>query len=143
MKLQIQIPESTWEAYAIHAEKIHGLTNQTVSPEALMADQLARFAHVIPSDRIIVLEPASRARLEEILQGGGLADAKDLVAKVQNLASLEIGNVRVDFTPGQWEELRNLARRNARQLSDVVEATVRGMDSIFFNHVTPGGNGHV
>jgi len=141
MKLQLQVSEQTWEAYCDHADRIHGLTNQTVSPESLMADQLQRFAHVIPSDRIVVLEPASRARLEEILQGGGLADAKDLVAKVQNLASLEIGKVVVDFSPAQWEELRNLARRNAKTVQDVAEATVRGMESIFFNHLS-GGNGN-
>lgn len=143
MKIQLQVSEETWEAYSSHADRIHGLTGQTVSPESLMADQLGRFAHVIPSDRIVVLEPTTRQRLEEILQGGGLVNAHDLLSKVQRLADLQIGEIRIDFTPGQWEELKNLARRNSRQLVEVVEATVRGMESIFFNHVTPGGNGHV
>lgn len=136
MKVTITIPDDVYDSYLGHAEKVQGTSGKhVVSTEHLIESQISRFQHVSPADRVIVVDSQSRERLETILQGGALRDSKDLVKRVELLASLEIGQVRVDFTPAQWEELKNRAIRNNRTVQQIAEATVMDMEPIFFDHL--------
>ena len=59
---------------------------------------------------------AHRQRLESILGLGSTQSAENLVAAADRLAKLEIGGLKVDFTPGQWEELRRKAAAQGQSL---------------------------
>lgn len=135
MKFRMQTEDQTYEAYERMAEELQAQAGKSATAEELMAHQLERFRSVHPADRVVLVDPRNRDRLEQILSGGTLRDAEDLVAKVQKLASLEIGEIRVDWTPGQLRELQEYARRNRKTLQEVVKATVERMGAQFFSHV--------
>lgn len=135
MKVLLQIPDTVHDAYIRHAEKLQG-AGGSASAEDLMIQHLERYKDVPPHDRIVVVESRARQRLEDILQGGALRDSADLIQKVEHLASLQIGQIKVDFTPAQWTELKNRALRNNRTVYQIVEATVRDMEILFFDHVS-------
>jgi len=63
-----------------------------------------------------------RAELERVLGIGVMQSPEDLVRAVDRLARLEIGGILVDFTPGQWEELK----RKAAVQSQTVEQFLSG-----------------
>jgi len=132
--LSIQIPDDVWKSYTAQATGMQQ-NGQTISAEELMADRLERFSAVTPSDRIIVIDPKNRQELENVLSGGSLLSAEDLVTKVKAVISISIGDIRLDFTPGQMRELNNVARRNGRTVEQVVKDTVKRMEAQFFNCV--------
>lgn len=134
MKFTIQTTDDVYDAYSAQADDM-GAHGQTVTPEELMADRLTRFAAVAPGDRIIVIDPKSRQELETVLSGGSLLSAEDLINKVKMVISISIGDIRLDFTPGQMRELQNIARRNGRTVETVVKDTVTRMSAQFFNCV--------
>jgi len=130
VKLTIQITDDTYERYAAHAATTPG----SASAEEMMAAQLARFEEVRPSDRIVVVDSRHRARLEDLLpSGGSLKDAADLVNRVDRLARIEIGEVKVPFTVGELEELSYRARHQGRKHADLIEEAVAAWHEQFFN----------
>jgi hypothetical protein len=135
VRISLTIPDELFDIYTKRAEEMQGRSGKTASPEELMQKQLDTFKWVHPSDRVIVITSKDRERLEEILSGGTLRDSKDFVDKVQALADIQIGQVRVDFSPGQLMELKKYAGRNNRSLEEVTKATVAGMSYQFFNHL--------
>jgi hypothetical protein len=134
VKTTIQIADDLYDRYSAQAEGMQQ-RGQAVTAEELMADRLDRFKAVEPGDRVVVIDPAARQELEHILSGGSLFDASDLVKKVKAAISISIGDIRLDFTPGQMRELSNIARRNGRTVDQVVRETVKRMEVNFFDCV--------
>jgi hypothetical protein len=134
MKITVQIADELYDHYLGQSEAMQQ-RGATVSAEELMADRLERFKAVDPGDRVVVIDPKSRQKLEGLLSGGSLMDADDLIRKVEGAMSIRIGDIRLDFTPGQMKEMAHLARRNGRALEEVVKDTVARMESLFFNHL--------
>lgn len=134
MKFTLQTSDDLYDHYHTQAESMQG-NGASVTPEEVMADRLERFKDVSPSDRVVVIDPKSRQALEQILSYGSLQSAEDLVKKVESLASIRIGDIRLDFTPGQMRELANVAKRNRKTVEEVIKETVERMESLFFNHV--------
>jgi hypothetical protein len=72
-------------------------------------------------------------RLEDRTGLGSTRSAEALIAAVERLASLSIGEVRLPFTPGQLEELVWRAQKRGRTLESEVQAVVnRIRDELFF-----------
>jgi hypothetical protein len=65
------------------------------------------------------------ADLERVLGVGAARSPVELVRAVDRLARLEIGGVLVDFTPGQWEELRKKAAVQNQTLEDYLQRMVK------------------
>lgn len=101
-----------------------------------IVDLLVQFADVPvkPGDRVVVMGPELRERLEQILGMGHILSGEDLLQKVQGLASLKIGGVAVDFSPRQWEELATRAEKSGRTVEEVVADVVKRMAGDFFNY---------
>ena len=134
MKLSLQIPDEVYDAYAKHSERLAGRGNgHSASPEDMMAAQLSRFAKVAPMDRVVILDSASRDALETLLSGGAIHSGADLLKRVQQLADLEIGGVRVEFTTKEWEQIRNYATRNGLTVQGAAESVVAGLHDQFFD----------
>lgn len=138
MRLQIQIPDSVYDAYTNRASEMSG-NGKVISPEEVIADILDRFSGVSPTDRVIVVGNTHRQRLEKLLSGGGLFDAEDLTTKVEGLASISVGDIRLEFTPGQLKQLAHFARRNGKTVEEVTKETVKRMEWMFFEHLENGG----
>lgn len=130
MKRTIQIPDEVDEQYAAAAALLGG----KVSVEEILSAQLQQFAAVRPTDRIIVVDSRSRDRLEQLLPGGSLRDAADLTTRVDRLAKVEIGEVRVPFTVTELEELAFRARRQGRKVKDLVSDAVASFHDHYFNY---------
>lgn len=130
MKRTIQLPDEIDEQYEQVAAQLGG----KVSVEEVMSAQLQQFAKVRPTDRIIVVDTRSRDRLEQLLPGGSLRDAADLVSRVDRLAKVEIGEVRVPFTVTELEELAFRARRQGRKVKDLVSDAVASFHDHYFNY---------
>lgn len=58
---------------------------------------------------------AHRTKLERALGIGSTETPEHLVTAVERLARLTIGDIPIDFTPGQWETLAHRAQK--RQIS--------------------------
>ncbi|KKL13353.1 hypothetical protein LCGC14_2526630, partial [marine sediment metagenome] len=128
MRITIQLTDELAALYQKRAD------THAVRISSLLAEQLKRFVHVDPYDRIIVIPSAQRDELERILSGGALEDAADLVLKVEKLASIRIGGVSLDFTPGQKRELKRLADRQGITYKEIVARTVKSMEEQFFSY---------
>lgn len=134
MKVTIQVDDALYEKYAGRASELAARKpGATLSASEVMAAQLDRFKDVDPIDRIVIVDTKRRGALEEILGGGSLMNAEDLVVKVKRLAKIEIGGIAVQFTPGQLEELKNRAARNRLSVQELTQRTVRGLSENFFN----------
>lgn len=128
MRVTLQIPDELYDAYAAHLQPP---LNGHASPEDLMISQLERFKTVSPQDRAVIVANRDRIRLEEILSGGTLRDSADLVKKVEGLARLEIGEVKVTFTPGELNNIKVFAAKNRIPVQRAVEQVVHGMKEQF------------
>jgi hypothetical protein len=124
MKVTLQISDDLYEKYAERA------AGQATAEELLLA-QLERFKEVSPMDRVIVVLSKERAGLEKILSGGTLRDGADLLQKVSSLASIEIGGVKVDFSPGELRNIKHFATKNRIPAQQAVEQVVHGMKEQF------------
>lgn len=134
MKTTIQLPDDLYDAYTSAAEGMAGL-GKVVTPEEIMVDRLTRFKDVAPSDRVVVVDPKVRNRLEMILSGGSLKDAEDLLKKVEDLADLKIGEIRIDFTPGEWKRMKNWANRQGKTVEFIMKDIVARIRLTIFDYV--------
>ncbi|MCJ2564309.1 MAG: hypothetical protein LN417_09520 [Candidatus Thermoplasmatota archaeon] len=128
MRATVQLTDDIYELYQAIADK------HAVRISSLLQEQLKRFAHVDPYDRIIVLPATQRDELEKVLSGGAIEDASDLVLKVESLASIQLEGVVLDFTPGQKRELKRLAERQGITYEEIVKRTVQSMEEQFFSY---------
>lgn len=71
--------------------------------------------------RTLVLDDSDRTSIERTLGIGSTETRQHLTTAIARLASLRIGAITIDFTPGQWETLAHRAEK--RGIS--VEALVR------------------
>lgn len=124
MKVQLSLPDDLYEKYA---ERAGG----QVTVEELLLAQLVRFQEVSPMDRVLVVLPRERAALEAKFSSGSLRDGADLLAKVEALAAIEIGGVKVDFTPGELRNIKTFATKNRMPAQQAVEQVVHGMKEQF------------
>lgn len=124
MKITLSLPDDLYERYA---ERAGG----KVTAEELILAQLERFKEVSPMDRVLVVLPKERAALENKLGGSSLRDGQDLLSKVESLASIEIGGVKVDFSPGELRNIKTFAAKNRIPVQQAVEQTVHGMKEQF------------
>lgn len=135
MQVKLRIPDETYDQYEKTAEKVQATSGKTVTVEELLSAQLDRFAGVSPTDRIVVIPSGHRDRLEQLLGGGSLRSSEDLVSRVESLASISIGDVRLGFTPGQMKQLAAIAQRNRKTVEQVVKETVKEMEWRFFDEL--------
>lgn len=137
IRTYLEMDADLHDQYAEQAAKLNSASrNGHVSPENLMVAQLLRFAFIPPSERVIVIDAEHRDKLEHLLSGGAIRDGADLWEKVSRLASLEIGGLRVDFTPSQWTQLKRFASRNGITLEEATKRVVRQMSEQFWDYIS-------
>ena len=132
MKLTLQIPDELAEVYEAMGERLNG--------SATLADiilaQLDRFKCVHAADRIIVVDSKSRERLENLFSGAMLKDGEDLATRVQALADLSIGEIRVPITLAQWRLIKTWASRAGRSPGEMAATVIRDIKYELLNRVS-------
>jgi len=130
MILRLEIPDALYELYSAHARG-----DESKVP-ALLVQQLDRFRRVSLTDRILIIDPHHRAKLEELLSHPTpqIADAKDLLARVDALAHIEIGGVAVRFNQRDLTALASYAEKNNLSVQEAVEYTVQRMKDNFMSY---------
>lgn len=86
------------------------ITNGAQIVDVLSPDQFTRLYEPVEATGL-VLAGALRARIERTLGIGSTETPEHLVTAIERTARLVIGDVRVDFTPGQWEHLAHRAEK--------------------------------
>lgn len=93
----------------------------------------ARYQKIEPGS--LRLPAAACEQIERTTGLGSTRSSEDLVAAVERLAAIEIGSVRIDFTPGQLEELRLRALKRGRSVQLEIKAVVdRIREEIFWRN---------
>ena len=134
MKTTIQMTDDVYDAYTSAAEGMAGL-GKLLTPEEIMVDRLTRFKDVSPEDRVIVVEPRTRGRLELILSGGTLKDSEDLLKKVEGLADIKIGEIRIDFSPGELKKIKHWADKQRKTPEGILKDIVERIKLSIFDYV--------
>jgi len=131
MKLSLSIPDVLYELYLAHAKG-----DEAKVPE-LLVQQLDRFRRVNPIDRILVVDAHNRAKLEELLPNPlpTIADAKDLLARVDDLAHIEIGGVAVHFAPRDLRAIAHHAEKHSLSVQEAIQFTVDRMKGNFLSYL--------
>lgn len=81
----------------------------------------------------LTLTHEERQAIEAVTGLGTTATGRELVAAVQRLAKLSIGEVNIPFTPGQIEELKHRADKRGHTLEQEVQAVIdRIKDELFW-----------
>ena len=66
----------------------------------------------------------TRARIERILGMGSTETPEMLATAVERMARFKIGDIRVDFTPGQWDHLTHRATKMGLTVGDMLKRLV-------------------
>lgn len=130
--MRVNIPDDILDAYQLHADK------SGLPLEQVLAQQLRKFRQVAPKTRVVVLTGDALDTVEQVLAGGSVSSGADLANKVTRLAGIRFHEIRLDFTPGQLDELAYRAERQGRPVKDLVAEIVRGITEQFF-WTTAGG----
>ena len=77
-----------------------------------------------PVTQGLVVPDEARPQLERVLGIGTTKDVRSLLDAVARLAKLSVGNIQIDFTPGQWEELTRRAAVQNQPLATYLERMV-------------------
>lgn len=86
--------------------------------------------------------PAVKRALEDRLGLGSCASGASLLAAVTRLAKISVGEIEIQFTPGQLEELGHRASKNGRAIRAELQSVVKRLESeLFHNAPLPAGNG--
>ena len=73
-----------------------------------------------------------RSRIERTLGIGSTETPEHLATAVERSARLVIGDIRIDFTPGQWEHLAHRAGKMGLTVEALVRRVVERTTSEFF-----------
>lgn len=80
----------------------------------------------------LTLSFADCAAIESYAGLGATRTGDTLIAALDRLASIRVGGVRIDFTPGQLSELTHRAGKRGQTLAQTIQAVVdRVRDEIF------------
>jgi hypothetical protein len=95
---------------------------------------LLRRAQVLATDtHALVIPERERAQLADLLGGLPVRSAATLVERVQALADLSIGKIRIPFTPAELTEIKTKADRLGWPVERVLQAIVKQVKTEWYN----------
>ena len=84
---------------------------------AIVSEQEFR-QHYAPADRPkLQITPEDQSTLAKLLGFGSTNSSLELTRAVEKLARLRIGDVEVNFSPGQWEEIARRAEKRGQPIA--------------------------
>lgn len=126
--VRLTLPDDTLDR-VMDAANAHQCTVETAAERIL-----ARAVKDLPlTGRAVVLSGEELARVETILGSGSVLNAQDLAQKIDRLAGVGFEHVRIQFTPGQLEDLARRAASNGITPRELIERTAPRIYEQFFN----------
>lgn len=125
--LRVSIPDGSMDKLH-HRAREQDKDLEFAASLALIAGLDAIPAH----GRFAVLDQATLQALEAILQGGSVTNGADLLAKVKRLAGISMGHIRLGFTPGQLETLKEKADRQGKTVEQLIDQMAPRIYEQFF-----------
>lgn len=98
-----------------------------VSPEQLLAK------YEIKADGGLSVSGPVRRQIEDLLGMGTGATELTLLAGIQRLARLHLGDIEIPLTPGQWEELQYRADKNQVTVESYLRQIVSRIEDELFH----------
>lgn len=99
---------------------------------ALTTDELLNQYDLVQEHSLLLDRPTCEA-VEQRIGLGSTRTSADLLRALDRLASLRIGEVRIDFTPGQLEELVHRADKRGITLAQEIARVVdRIKEELFY-----------
>lgn len=136
MNITLSVPKPVYRQYIEAARLRH--KKDKVGPKEIqneLIEHLRRFADIKSEDRVIIVKAKERAALENILGGGSLSSGEQIIERVESLASLRIGDHRLDFTPAQMNEIKHRAEAQGITTEEEFRRVVRKMEQDFFDNL--------
>ncbi|HEY6415607.1 MAG TPA: hypothetical protein VIX41_05205 [Acidimicrobiales bacterium] len=109
------------------------LVRGTHTLDVLTEARFRQTYEAVPSGGL-TLTAAQCARLEQTVGLGVTQIPIAFILAVERLAALHIGDIRLDFTPGQLEELQHRAVKRGQTIEDAVRAVVHRIRDEIFHH---------
>lgn len=128
MKVEIQISDELFARYELQSRA------RGISVKRELQERLEKFIDAPATDRVVLVRGHIRNEFEKLLNCS-LSDDVDLLARVNRLASLSIGEHRLEFTPGQLAELKIRADKNGREFLDELKIAVKSVQSLVFDRI--------
>ena len=136
-RVTLQLPDDLYDLYASRAKA------RSRHIDRLIVDELKAIQHFdVSSDRVVVIDPETRQRIETLLGEGHVMGAEDLANKLERLLDIKVGGISLSFTPSQRHELKELAARNGFKVQDLIRATVKSMEELFFTNAYDEASKH-
>lgn len=99
----------------------------------ILERQLVKFAGVPVAGRVLVLTGEALDTTERILGLGSTVTSAAFVLALRGHAGITIGDIRIDFSPGQLAEIQHRAEMQGKTPQVIVEDIVAQMSVEFFN----------
>jgi hypothetical protein len=91
-------------------------------------------AYEILHEGQLTLSPADRQQLERTLGLGATASVVSLIAAVERLAAIEVGTIKIDFSPGQLAEIKHRAAKRGHTVQRELELAVERVSGDIFHN---------
>lgn len=99
----------------------------------VVGDPVLRDRYQIIEPGALTLNAATCVRLESTLGIGATLSVERLVPAVERLASISIGTIKIDFTPGQLDEIALRAKKRGQSVEQALQAVIdRIRDELFW-----------
>lgn len=96
------------------------------------AESLEDRYEIVPQG-VLILSAVERAQIDQVAGLGSTRTGADLVKAIDRLAHIEIGTVKIGFTPGQLEEITHRASKRGYSVEQELRRIIdRIKDEIFY-----------
>ena len=126
MKFNISIPDELFEHYV----KAYGLPNAY----ARMRQAIELCKDIEKNDRVILISGDNRRAIEAIFQTT-VDNAPKLVKMIQNITTVKLGDVDMQFSPDQLQRLDAQAGFHGRSLETYIRETVEELKAAMLERV--------
>ena len=124
--MRVQVPQET-------ADRLEQRATEIGRPVELVATHALSTGALLPAaGRFITVTGEALQRLETLLGGGSIHSEADLTTKVERLAGISFAHVRLEFSPGQLEQLAEKAARADMTVEQLVERAQAKICEQFF-----------
>lgn len=100
--------------------------------EALVELACRRIGHVGPNERFLLLNESDLNLLERRLGAPVIGTPQSLYQAVDKLTDIKIGNVSLDFTPEQYQEIQRRSQNEGCTPVEYIRRICRAMHGYFF-----------
>lgn len=94
--------------------------------------QLAKFGEVPAGQRALVLTGEALEEVDRLLGIGSTRDGASLVSAISAYAGIRIGDIRLQFSPGQLAEIQHRAEKQGKTPQAVAEDIITQLNAQFF-----------